>query len=102
MPVFLLSVLNTAFMGLIRYLLSAGVVKWLLMALVLYGASFLVDFLVSLLPDYLSASEVSSLYDSVGGQVGYFLDYFQVNVGISMLLGAYVTRFMIRRIPILG
>jgi len=34
--------------------------------------------------------------------VWYFLDLFNASAGISVLLTSYVTRFIIRRLPIIG
>jgi hypothetical protein len=32
----------------------------------------------------------------------YFLDVFMVQTGIAMVVSAYTTRFIIRRIPVIG
>jgi hypothetical protein len=34
--------------------------------------------------------------------VWYFLDLFNVTAGIPLLLSAWVTRFIIRRMPVIG
>jgi hypothetical protein len=36
---------------------------------------------------------------SLGSDVWYFLDYFNVPSGISLVLGAYTTRFILKFIP---
>ena len=48
---------------------------------------------------------VSGISGSLGGippMVLYFADFFQLGYGLSMVLGAYTVRFLVRRIPIIG
>lgn len=47
----------------------------------------------------------NALGNALGGipsGVWYFLDLFNVTAGIPLLLSAWVTRFIIRRIPVIG
>lgn len=44
----------------------------------------------------------SNMLSSLPDGILYFLDVFQFAVGIPMLLGAFVARFTIRRLPVIG
>ncbi|WP_238214255.1 DUF2523 family protein [Pseudomonas sp. PAGU 2196] len=42
------------------------------------------------------------LFSQIDPSVWYFMQIFQVPYGISAIMSAYVLRFMIRRLPIIG
>lgn len=42
------------------------------------------------------------LFDSIDSSVWYFMSIFQIPYGITVVLGAYVLRFLVRRIPFIG
>jgi hypothetical protein len=67
--------------------------------------SWLMDGLASILesipvPSWLSGLDSSSL--SIPGEVMYWLAPFQLEFGVSAIVGAYMVRFIIRRIPFIG
>lgn len=51
-------------------------------------------------PDWLAS--IASFGGSIPPGVGYFLHVMRVPEGLAMLLSAYVLRFLIRRIPVIG
>lgn len=49
-----------------------------------------------------SASSLSSAFGGIGADVWYFLDLFGFSYGAPAIVSAYATRFIIRRIPLIG
>lgn len=94
--------LVSAFGWLLQYVLGAGAIKWAVLALLWYGGSVLVSLLLSLLPAWFDATSLSGLFAFMPPGAWYFWDYAQGDAGLSMLLSAAVTRFLIRRIPFIG
>ena len=47
-------------------------------------------------------ADAGTLVSQLGSDIGYFMDMFQLNAGIAIVLSAYVLRFVIRRLPIVG
>jgi len=47
-------------------------------------------------------SDASSALSRIPSEVGYFIEPLNLGTGISMIITAYVIRFTIRRIPIIG
>lgn len=48
---------------------------------------------------------INSLAASLGSipnDVGYFLQPFKIDLGLKMVCSAYITRFIIRRVPLMG
>lgn len=64
-----------------------------------FVTSEFVPVLIDLLPGVVS---LNSTFQSMPSSVAYFLRFFMVPQGLSMIFSAYVTRFMIRRIPLIG
>jgi Protein of unknown function (DUF2523) len=91
----LLSALNTALAWVFRSLL----VKFGLFFALYFVTSELAVFLVDLVP---SASSVNSSLAGIGSGTWYFLNVFMFTQGLSMLVSAYATRFVIRRLPVIG
>jgi hypothetical protein len=69
-----------------------------------YFALFFVvtEFIALLVPMLPGASSLTSAFSVQSPGVWYFLDLFKVGFGVSACLAAYVTRFIIRRIPVIG
>ena len=85
-----------------RYAFGAGAIKWVLLALLTYGFSMLVDMLLSFFPSWFSADGMNGAFSTFGPWAWYFFDYSKSGDGLSIVLGAYTARFLIRRIPFIG
>lgn len=51
-------------------------------------------------PDFML--DAANAFDSIGGNVLFFAQKFAVGEGIAMVLAAYLLRFILRRIPLIG
>ncbi|MDW5415653.1 DUF2523 family protein [Iodobacter sp. CM08] len=92
-----LSALNMA----LSFILRSIIVKFVIFFALFFVVTEFIQVLISsgLLP---SANGVSSGLAGIPSSVWYFLDLFNVTAGIPIVLSAYVTRFIIRRIPVIG
>lgn len=96
----LLSALYSALAWLVRSVLVKFVI--------FFALFFVVGEFVSVLLEYLLPSDVSSAaslraaFSAQNAGVWYFLDMFQVPFGVSAVLAAYVSRFILRRVPLIG
>jgi len=79
----------------------AFLVRSILVKFVVYFALFFVTTeFIAVISDILpTGSDLSSALGGVPADVWYFVDLFNVSAGIPILLSAWVTRFIIRRIP---
>lgn len=93
------AILLSAVNALLAFVLRSFIVKF-----VLYFGLFFVmtEFIQILSPMLPNANGLSGALGGIPAGVWYFLDLFNVTAGIPMLLSAWVTRFVIRRIPIIG
>lgn len=91
----LLSALNTVLAWLVRSVL----VKFAVFFALYFITTEFIAVITSILP---SGSAVNGAMASVTNSTWYFLDVFMVQTGIAMVVSAYTTRFIIRRIPVIG
>ncbi|MGM9516794.1 DUF2523 family protein [Roseateles sp. DB2] len=78
--------------------------RTLVIKFVLFTALYLAVYeLVSVMASWLpTGASLSSAFAGIGAGTWYFLDLFAVSVGVPMMVSAFLTRFIIRRIPVIG
>lgn len=91
----LLSALNSILAWVFRSLL----VKFALFFALYFITSEFVGFISALLPN---ASSINGALSGITAGTWFFLDAFQLPMGISAMVSAYATRFIIRRMPVIG
>lgn len=52
------------------------------------------------LPEQIRTS--ATAFDAIPDSVWYFMNIFQIQFGLGLIIVAYLIRFMIRRIPVIG
>lgn len=91
----LVSALNVA-MG---FILRTVVIKFIVFFALYFIVQAFIPVLVSLLP---KSIDIAGLFNSLPDSVWYFINLFMVTEGIKLMFSALLTRFIIRRIPIIG
>lgn len=91
----LLSAVNT----LLAFLVRGVLIKFVVFTALYFVVSELVSAMVSLLPN---GSSLTSAFTGISSATWYFLDLFAASQGIPLIIAALVTRFIIRRIPVIG
>jgi len=91
----LLSVFNSS----LKFVFRTLIIKFVLF----FGLYFAVHELVSVMMTWLpNGSDLPQLFSQLPDSVWYFMNLFLVPYGIMLLLSAHFTRFIIRRIPLIG
>src|SRR5690606_10877424 len=88
-----------AFNYFLSFIFRAVVFKAVVGMVIFFVVALLVDILFSYLPNWLGFAD---LFDGFPPQMWYFLDLMAFDFGAPLILGAYTTRFLIRRIPFIG
>ncbi|CDG21375.1 putative phage-related membrane protein [Xenorhabdus poinarii G6] len=91
----LLSALNTA----LGFVLRTVVIKFVVFGALYFIVKELFSAVVDLLPQ---SSNIQSLFDLLPDAAWYFINLFQGAFGVSLVVTAWFTRFIIRRIPVIG
>ncbi|EDQ5814825.1 DUF2523 domain-containing protein [Salmonella enterica subsp. enterica] len=85
--------------GVLGFLLRSVIVKFT----VFFALYFIVQEFVPLILDMVNRQlTLFALISSIPDSLKYFFSVFKVIDGINIILSAFVTRFIIRRIPVVG
>lgn len=89
----------SALFSLMGWLFRSAMVKFLSFFALFFIATEFIAYLVPRLP---GAAGLTQAFSDIPPGMWYFFDMFKVGTGVQMLLAAYVTRFAIRRMPVIG
>lgn len=91
----LVSALNAS----MAFVFKSVIAKFFVFFALYFVVSDFISYLSSKLPDF---SSVNGFFAQFSSGIWYFWDLFQMNSGFSLMISAYLLRFMIRRIPVIG
>lgn len=86
----------------IAFLLREIVVKFVIFTAIFALVAFLVPKAVSYLLPFIGTGSLSSAFGGLDSGVWFFLDFFGLSFGVPLLISAWVARFLIRRLPVIG
>ncbi|MFS2137347.1 DUF2523 family protein [Duganella sp. Dugasp56] len=92
-------ILMSAAGSILAYLLRSALVKFAAFFALFFIANGFIEYLAARLPD---ASSISPALGTLSPGIWYFFDLFGFSIGLPAILSAWVLRFMIRRIPVIG
>lgn len=91
----IVSAINSA----LGFIFKTATVKFVLF----FGLYMVTYSFIAYLSDKLpSVTGLDSLFNQIPAGMWYFLDIFKFSTGFNLCLSAFVLRFMIRRIPVIG
>jgi len=86
----------------IVFLLREIVVKFVVFSAVFALVAFFVPFAVTFLAPHIGVGSLSSAFSGLGAGVWYFVDFLNLGYGLPLVISAFVARFLIRRLPLIG
>jgi hypothetical protein len=92
-------ILISAFNFILGWLIRSVIVKFVVFFALYFVTTEFLAVIVDMLP---TASSLNGALSGIASGTAYFLDAFALQTGLSLVVSAYVTRFMIRRIPVIG
>lgn len=78
------------------------IIRFIIFGGVLIGLGLLVPKAIGYLGGFINPGGLTSAFGAVSPGVWYFLDFFQLGYGLPLVLSAYIARFLIRRLPLIG
>lgn len=94
-------ILRSAINYLLDFLLKGSIIKFGVFTAIYYIVSELGSLVMNKI-DKSNLTNISSLVSGLPSDVLFFLGVFRVEVGLPMIIAAFVVRFAIRRLPIIG
>jgi hypothetical protein len=95
------AILVSAFNTALGWLVRGVVIKFVILTALYYVVTWIADAVLS----RLDISSLTNLQSTLGGLpegILFFCGLFRVDVGLPLILGAMLTKFLIRRLPIIG
>lgn len=86
---------------LLSWLFSAVIIKFIVFGVCFLALTEVLPLLINLLLPQ-QATNLGSLLSNIPSEVSYFLGFFKIDVGVKLMLSAYLARFIVRRIPFVG
>jgi len=87
---------------LIGFILRDIVIKFVVFAAIFALVAILAPIALGYLAPFLGVQSLSNSFSAVSPGVWFFVDFFQLGYGLPLLITALVTRFVIRRLPVIG
>lgn len=84
------------------FIFKKAVVKFWALGLLYFIVLDFVPTLISWVGADSLLNNVFAMFNSIPSGVGYFLSAFNLGFGLKIIISAYITRFLIRRIPVIG
>ncbi|MDR1350619.1 MAG: DUF2523 domain-containing protein [Zoogloeaceae bacterium] len=88
--------------SLVSWIFREVVVKFLIFTGLYLLIAFLVPYAIGFLLPFIGTGDLTSAFNVVSPGVWFFLDFFRLDFGVPLLISAFVARFLIRRLPVIG
>ncbi len=82
----------------LQFILQSVVIKFVVFFVLFFVVTEFFDLLTSIIPEF----DIDGLMADISSGGAYFINLFKIDEGVSLILTAYIYRFAIRRIPLLG
>lgn len=86
----------------LSWIFRGVVVQFLVLSAVVAVVVFLVPFAVEQIGAFIGTSGLTSAFGSLPAGIWYFIDLARLDFGIPWVLSAFVARFLVRRLPVIG
>lgn len=94
-------ILVSAFNVALGWLVRGVVIKFVILSAIAYVISWIADAVLSQL-DISPLTGMQTLIDSLPAGLLWAMGLFRFDVGLPLVMGAMLTKFIIRRLPIIG
>lgn len=87
---------------LVSWIFRAIVVKFVILTGVFAVMAIVIPKAIEMIAPMIGVTSLSNAFSGLGSDVWFYLDFFAFGYGIPLLISAAVTRFLIRRLPVIG
>lgn len=94
--------MQVIFWQLLGWIYRAVIVKFVIFTAVFALVIFFVPLAAGFLSNFISTTAFTSAFSSLPAGIWYFCDLFRLDYGVPLLIAAFVSRFLIRRLPVIG
>ena len=87
---------------LVSWLIRAVVIKFIVLTAVFSVMAIVIPMIINLISPFLGVAGLTNSFVNLDPGIWFFLDFFALDYGVPLILSAFVTRFLIRRLPVIG
>lgn len=87
---------------LVGFVFREIVVKFTVFTALFLLLALLVPKAIGTIAPYIGTQGLSNAFAGLGAGVWFWLDAFQVPYGLPLLISAWIARFLVRRLPVIG
>jgi hypothetical protein len=87
---------------LVSWIFRGVVIKFVIFTGLFAVMALLIPRIISWILPFITPASLTSAFSSISPAMWWFIDMFQLDVGLPLLISAVVTRFLIRRLPVIG
>ncbi|MDR2092855.1 MAG: DUF2523 domain-containing protein [Azoarcus sp.] len=84
------------------WLLREAILKFIVFTSVFALVSLFAPRAASLLGNFIAPGFLSNAFSGIDSGVWFVLRFFRLDFGVPLIISAYVSRFLIRRLPVIG
>jgi len=92
-------ILLSALFSIMGWIFRSVIVKFVAFFALFFVATEFISYLAPKLP---GGSSLTQAFNNIPAGIWWIFDMFKLGTGVQMCLAAYVTRFAIRRMPVVG
>lgn len=78
------------------------IMKFIFMAGLFGVMSVLIPILIGYVAPWILPASLTGAFQNQSAAVWFFVDFFSLSYGLPLMISAFVTRFLIRRLPVIG
>lgn len=86
----------------LAFLLREVVVKFVVMAAIFIAVSELMPLVLGFVAPFILPGSLTSAFSAISAGVWFFLDLARLDYGLPLMISAYIARFSVRRVPVVG
>lgn len=94
-------ILVSAFNVVLGWVFRGIVIKFVILSAIYYVVTWIAEAVLSQL-DISPLTGLQTVVNGIPTGILWFMQFFRLDVGLPLVLGAYLTAFIIRRLPIIG
>lgn len=90
------------FAPMISWIFRGVVLKFVILTALYAVLVVIVPMGISLAAPHIGITSLNNAFLGLGSDVWFYLDFFALGYGLPLILSAFVARFLIRRLPVIG
>lgn len=94
--------MQAALFAVVSWLIRKVIIKFIVLTAVIVLVEFLVPIAIGYIAPFVNGDSITQAFSNLPSGILWFLNYFRVDFGLPLVISAFVARFLVRRLPVIG